>query len=953
MSDKVSYPDLSQEEFPRNLSKFEFSSHNSDNKKEFIYQDPNQLLIRNYISKPTMYENVLLYNGLGTGKSCAAIVVAENFKEYVNNLGRKVVVLIKNKNIQQNFMNELLSKCTGNDYVTDEQRDLYYGVNVPRTAAAMLQRKELVAKLNRLIYKSYQFITYGTFVNQVIGAKDYEKDELGQKTNKLRKVNGKVVRKRANNSINDFSNTVVIVDEAHNVTNNDMYIALKDVLSRSYNYRLVLLTATPMYDNPKQIFELSNLLNISNSSLQLPIRMDLLKPDTNSEIMIEKAQSQYINDRVLKGGILSVTKEGHQRLREALYGKVSYIQPNTDTNPSTHEAGQDLIKNRLGTSKVVYCLMSDFQYRSYIKALNTDVSTGPRVDISMITEPEAGETTIDTPTFKSGSLYKNSSDASTMSYPGELYGKEGFTSIFNKREKGGWEFSSVENKNVLTTDLKKYSRKLYNLIKNVKKSPGNVFIYSNYVSFGGTTLIKQVLLANGFKDFKHSKSDGEQEPTFVVFDESTNIETREKFRQIFNSPANKDGERIKIIIGSPIISEGITLKNVRQVHILEPCWNMSRINQIIGRAVRNYSHQDLDPEDRTVDIYKYVSIYIPKTSKMQSDDPFAKFSIDREKYILSEEKDRANKKVERTLKEISFDCDLMKNRNQVDSSFDGKAQCDYQNCNFSCMVKLPDDKINYIDKSTYNLNIVEFEKFDIYFVVNTLRDIFKKYFIWTLDDIVDNIRQLQNNISDEVIFATLGHITENKVLFTDAYNREGFILNKGPYYIFNSSDIDVESSLYTKMLDFSVDRTKYNLDQYVKAKFDTSVFENKDTKDKKKPKPKPVKKLSDTDTNYNYKIINNNVIFGTFRQRGSKENPFGLTDDKFRIVDLRKMKQNTAEDKRKNISGMWIGSYKKPQLIDVAKFLKIKTTRALEDHDKNELGVLIKKNLVEKNKVLK
>jgi hypothetical protein len=50
---------------------------------------------------------------------------------------------------------------------------------------------------------------------------------------------------------------------------------------------------------------------------------------------------------------------------------------------------------------------------------------------------------------------------------------------------------------------------------------------------------------------------------------------------------------------------------------------------------------------------------------------------------------------------------------------------------------------------------------------------------------------------------------------------------------------------------------------------------------------------------------------------------------------------------------MWIGSYKKPQLIDIARFLKIKSKLALEEYDKDELGKTIEKTLVQTNRVLK
>jgi hypothetical protein len=268
------------------------------------------------------------------------------------------------------------------------------------------------------------------------------------------------------------------------------------------------------------------------------------------------------------------------------------------------------------------------------------------------------------------------------------------------------------------------------------------------------------------------------------------------------------------------------------------------------------------------------------------------FYIDREKYILSEEKDRANKEVERILKTIAFDCELMKHRNRKDASFDGSAECDYTTCDYNCTVHNDNDNNNNekpsIDKSTYNLHLATFEKHDIEFVLSMLRDLFLKYFIWNLSDIVDFIHHIEPKVSLETIFYTLGQITENKSPFTDMYGRDGFIINKGDFYIFNSSDIDINSSLYSKFLDFTVDKNKFTLDQFVQSKIKASLFsDNNKAKSKSKSKSKTVIQLSNSDLRYNQRIIDSYDIFGTFRQRGTVDDPYGPADDKFRIVDKR------------------------------------------------------------------
>jgi hypothetical protein len=56
-------------------------------------------------------------------------------------------------------------------------------------------------------------------------------------------------------------------------------------------------------------------------------------------------------------------------------------------------------------------------------------------------------------------------------------------------------------------------------------------------------------------------------------------------------------------------AEGISLFNTRQVHIMEPYWNNVRLQQVIGRAIRLCSHMKLDWDERTVEVFTYLSVF--------------------------------------------------------------------------------------------------------------------------------------------------------------------------------------------------------------------------------------------------------------------------------------------------------------------------------------------------------
>lgn len=85
-------------------------------------------------------------------------------------------------------------------------------------------------------------------------------------------------------------------------------------------------------------------------------------------------------------------------------------------------------------------------------------------------------------------------------------------------------------------------------------------------------------------------------------------EAREKTRIVFNHPKNCYGNYLRIIVGSSAAAEGITFKCVNSVHLFEPQWTKSIEEQIFGRTIRTASHNDLEPNRRYVNIYRYNAV---------------------------------------------------------------------------------------------------------------------------------------------------------------------------------------------------------------------------------------------------------------------------------------------------------------------------------------------------------
>ncbi|MBA42776.1 MAG: hypothetical protein CMF62_02060 [Magnetococcales bacterium] len=293
--------------------------------------------------------------------------------------------------------------------------------------------------------------------------------------------------------------------------------------------------------------------------------------------------------------------------------------------------------------RYVKCQMSNFQYRSYITVLAGEKK---RQGIKKFKEKNQ--------MFKEGTVVKLPNNffigtrlISNVAYPNKKINEKGFAS---------WKGDDLNLKN-----LKKYSIKFYTIIKRIISSTGTSFVYCNFTEFGGILAFKKALEAQGFKDYM---KDGEGWKRYAVLSGDENDQQKEEIKAVFNKTGNIKGQKIKVIIGSPSVAEGHSFKNCRNVHIMEPYWNQSKIDQIIGRAVRYCSHKALPSEKRNVKVYVYMSVH-----------PNIDESIDEYIRRLAKRKDKLIKEFEHALKEVAIDCKLFKNANQFKD--EEPIQCDF------------------------------------------------------------------------------------------------------------------------------------------------------------------------------------------------------------------------------------------------------------------------------------
>lgn len=216
-----------------------------------------------------------------------------------------------------------------------------------------------------------------------------------------------------------------------------------------------------------------------------------------------------------------------------------------------------------------------------------------------------------------------------------------------------------DKKSTLLMALHNSSAKMTYMIFNIMNSPGPVLVYSNYVVMEGLQIFKIYLKYLGFTSYiNHDR--GEDYYRYMEYHGGIDPVERRRTLEIFNRPDNKSGAISKIIMISPAGAEGISLNNVRQVHLMEPYWHEVRMTQMIGRAIRQCSHKDIPMEDRIVTVFRYKSV-------RQSDPD--KWTTDQYIEDAARAKDGLIQSFLDAMKEGAIDCVLNKTHNSLVSDY--------------------------------------------------------------------------------------------------------------------------------------------------------------------------------------------------------------------------------------------------------------------------------------------
>lgn len=566
----MSYPNINDNNFNEKITN-KFIDYKIPKRKKSFEQicfpkkfklQPQQVLLSKFINPNTPYNGVLVYHKIGSGKTCTAISIAEQW------IGIRKIIVVVPASLIGNFRGELRSKCAGNTYLTDMERE-----KLKELAPSNPEYKKIIKKSNDIIDEYYNIYSYHKFVQLL-------------EDNKL-----------------SLRNSILIIDEIQNMVSEGgkFYNVLYNSINNApLNLKLVLLSATPMFDKPVEIALTMNLLKIP---FELPTGKEF------ERMFIKVRRNKKTNELVYSAKNLDIFKE---RIR----GYVSYY------------AGASLEAFPRTIIKYVKCEMQEFQYKSYLTVLKNETSEFATNINNIIRAFQVGEIR-DLP----NNFFIGTRIISNIAFPNRSTGKTGL--------------DSLKGKELKLDNLVNYSTKFYEIIKRINKSGGPVYVYSSFKEYGGLWSFVKVLESQGYKDFAVH---GVGRKRFALLTGDEKKEYKNQVVNVYNNINNINGNKIKILLLSSSSKEGISLYNVRQAHILEPYWNWSRMSQVIGRSARHCSHKHLPEDKRIVRVYIYIATH--PDMEISVDQYIAKMAIKKHK-LISE--------FEQALKEIAFDCELNKN----------------------------------------------------------------------------------------------------------------------------------------------------------------------------------------------------------------------------------------------------------------------------------------------------
>ena len=685
----------------------------------------------------------------------------------------------------------------------------------------------------------------------------------------------------------EFEGRLLCIDEVHNIRNaddsgNKMVVNQITFLVKSRpRLKLLLLSGTPMFNTYKEIIWLANLMNMNDGRGLIKVSDVFNATGDFQEGSGTTENGREVLVRKLTGYVSFVRGENPYTFPYRMYPGIFAPEQTFQTIPQQTKSivGGEVIPNKVTTitdTSIYVVKVGEYQegvYNQMTPDLITSEGKAPEQDKGENDDGGADEvgrlgyTRLQDPiqclnmTYPLNNMSGDlSEDVQTMVEDGKVDVKDAIGTrglkatmdyIDDRTEsnylKGQfsykpWIQNGVHKDFFSSKKVGNYSGKIKQIVDCVVQSSGVVLIYSQYLDGG---LIPMALALESMGITRHgseNKSLFTTPPVTPLRIGPKNLPA--KYIMITGdkrlSPGNADdiievtkddnlyGDYIKVVLVSMAGSEGVDLKFIRQVHILEPWYNRNRVEQIEGRAVRHNSHKLLPFQERNVQVFLYGSSVRDESLE----------TVDMYVYRNAEFKAIQIGKVTRVLKELSVDCFLnhsqtnfsVANMNQsveqvlssgkvihdfkvgdnantmlTDFMEDGEYKCYSQ----TDVVDIVDDKLN---SSTYGERFIMLNTDRI---IQKIRGLFKESHFYKKSDLISRLIHDREYPLAQIYAALTILVDTDTEYITDTYGRSGRLVNIGDYYLFQPIELmDEHITLFERSvpMQFKHDKLKIKMD---------------------------------------------------------------------------------------------------------------------------------------------
>ena len=644
-----SYPHIDSDKFYQELYQLkEFNELGEKGRTDrFLHH---QIIPSRFLSMYTFYQSLLLIHDTGTGKSGVVSSLINTLKK--ESLFMPILYLTSNDTLLKNFKFEL------------------------NKLSSWVQDKGSSFKSEGRFYRKYNihFGTFSAFANET-------------KQSMLAKI------KR-------FDKGLIVIDEAHNLITKNMnnYNILFKFIHGIPNRKVLVMSATPMRDSFLELIPLLNLV------LPNPL-------STGKDFVQEYLQSKKENKRI----IISWKGQKEKDFQKKIQGYISFFrQKEEDLNVKY----MGTIYKPMENTPLYTEVMSPFQTEIYMDTWKKD-SPKEKEKIIDDKEQKEGDDTDEEKFYNE--LYNNSIQSGLMVFPNKTYGlkesehylaKSRFNSIFIKESgmiPNPTSFDQIQHNLKAVQEYSSVYHDVIQSVLNAKAKNQCVYVYSERIN--GSGILRCVYLLAQFFNFrlielKHQKTEfnwSEKTERCIFLNEIDEKKTDiMSMIKAFNDPRNKFGEYIRVIFGTDKTTEGITLKNIQQIHIVTPSWNYGKKNQATGRGIRFGSHDALREAGLQVNVDIYLHCAIPNVANPMEN------SISFLQYTRGEFKENNILFFMYQLLITAVDCQLNYYQNFQEFAKDFTASCYFQKCKYPCLGitnKKPEELFYGNYNTFYNNNV--------------------------------------------------------------------------------------------------------------------------------------------------------------------------------------------------------------------------------------------------------